>query len=114
VACLHVLAICGVCRNGLTAQGNARLHPWSVGQLRNKNHTHDCMLWLLKELVHGANVWDAGLSGTKIHMRVYSEDNKLLQAVTQVHLAQALYICMPLTSKNRKAWRTHRNFVYSR
>jgi len=72
------------------------------------------MLCSLKELVHGVNAWDAGLSGTKLHMGVYSEDNKLLKAVTQVHLAQATYICMPLTSRNRKAWQTYRNFVYSR
>jgi len=59
------------------------------------------MLRSLKELVRGV-VWDAGLSVTKIHMGVYSEDNRLLQAVTQVCLAQALYICMPLTSRNRQ------------
>jgi len=38
----------------------------------------------------------------------------LLKAVTQVHLEQALYIFMPLISRNHKAWYTYRNFVYCR
>jgi len=51
------------------------------------------VLQSLKELVHHVNVWDTRLSGTKMHIGVYSEENKLLKAVTQVHLARASYIC---------------------
>jgi hypothetical protein len=73
------------------------VHVFVLGQsvsckIKITHFIDDCMLRSLKELVHGVNVWDAGLSVTKIHMGVYSEDIRLLQAVTQVCLAQALYI----------------------